>query len=101
MWGNLPQKENYLSSLGKIVPTMSKELLELEEDFRECWEMLNEHQKRSVLDIARVIRDEPDKDFLKKYNEDIDMALAEIEAGNYHTHEEVVKMLEEDGKYGG
>lgn len=77
---------------------MSKELLEIEEDFRECWNLLNIRQRRSVLEIARVIRDEPDKDFLNQYNEDIELALKEIEAGHYYTHDEVVKMLEEDEK---
>jgi|694.fasta_scaffold44190_3 hypothetical protein len=77
---------------------MSKELLEIEEDFRECWNLLNAKQRRSVLEMARVIRDEPDKDFLNQYNEDIELALKEIESGHYYTHDEVVKMLEEDGK---
>jgi hypothetical protein len=77
---------------------MSKELLEIEEDFRECWNLLNAKHRRSVLEMARVIRDEPDKDFLNQYNEDIELALKEIESGHYYTHDEVVKMLEEDGK---
>jgi predicted transcriptional regulator len=77
---------------------MSKELMELEENFRECWEQLNENQKRSLFEIAKEIRIQPNEDFLKEYNDDIDLALKEIEEGNYYTHEEVLKMVAEDGK---
>lgn len=77
---------------------MSKELMELEENFRECWEQLNENQKRSLFEIAKEIRIQPNEDFLNEYNDDIDLALKEIEAGNYYTHEEVLKMVAEDGK---
>jgi predicted transcriptional regulator len=77
---------------------MSKELMELEANFRECWDHLNESQKRSVFEIAKEISIQPDEDFLKQYNDDIDLAIKEIEAGHYFTHKEVLKMVAEDGK---
>ena len=35
---------------------------------------------------------------LEQYNKEIDASIADIEAGNYHTHEEVKEMVKQWGK---
>jgi predicted transcriptional regulator len=35
---------------------------------------------------------------IEQYNKEIDASIADIEAGNYHTHEEVKDMIKQWGK---
>jgi hypothetical protein len=62
------------------------------------WEQLDGNQKEGVIEYIKYLLEEKHPISLDEYNKEIDEGLAEIEAGNFYTHEEVVKMLEEEIK---
>ena len=69
----------------------------LEQEFDQYWSKLNIVEKESLLAVAKnyvQLKDENDTDrvSIEEYNKEIDEAVARVEAGEFYTHEEVVKM---------
>ena len=69
----------------------------LEQEFDQYWSKLNIVEKESLLAVAKnyvQLKDENDSDrvSIEEYNKEIDEAVARVEAGEFYTHEEVVKM---------
>ena len=68
-----------------------------EQDFDQYWSKLSIVEKESLLAMAKnyvQLKDENDTDrvSIEEYNKEIDEAVARVEAGEFYTHEEVVKM---------
>jgi predicted transcriptional regulator len=51
---------------------------------------------KNILKYRRKVSSE--RISIEQYNEEIDASIADIEAGNYHTHEEVKDMIKQWGK---
>ena len=69
----------------------------LEQEFDQYWSKLNIVEKESLLAVAKnyvQLKDDNDTERLsiEEYNKEIDEAVARVEAGEFYTHEEVVKM---------
>ena len=69
----------------------------LEQEFDQYWSKLSIVEKESLLAVAKnyvQLKDENDTDrvSIEEYNKEIDEAVARVEAGEFYTHEEVVKM---------
>ena len=69
----------------------------LEQEFDQYWSKLSIVEKESLLAMAKnyvQLKDENDTDrvSIEEYNKEIDEAVARVEAGEFYTHEEVVKM---------
>ena len=69
----------------------------LEQEFDQYWSKLNIVEKESLLAVAKnyvQLKDENDSDrvSIEEYNKEIDEAVARVEAGEFYTQEEVVKM---------
>lgn len=69
----------------------------LEQEFDQYWSKLSIVEKESLLAVAKnyvQLKDENDTErvSIKEYNKEIDEAVARVEAGEFYTHEEVVKM---------
>ncbi len=69
----------------------------LEQEFDQYWSKLSIVEKESLLAVAKnyvQLKDENDTErvSIEQYNQEIDEAMARIDAGEFHTHEEVVKM---------
>ena len=68
-----------------------------EQDFDQYWSKLSIVEKESLLAVAKnyvQLKDDNDTERLsiEEYNKEIDEAVARVEAGEFYTHEEVVKM---------
>lgn len=70
------------------VPTLSQEMLNY-------FMQLNDAEKKSVLELVKTFLNSRKNDFtpqtLEEYNEELEKADAEIEAGDFIPHEEVMK----------
>jgi predicted transcriptional regulator len=67
----------------------------IEQEFDQYWQKLSVVEKESLLAVAKNyvhLKDESDQLSIEQYNKEIDEAVARVENGEYHTHEEVVKM---------
>ncbi len=67
----------------------------LEQEFDQYWQKLSVVEKESLLAVAKNyvhLKDESDYFSIEQYNKEIDEAVARVESGEYHTHDEVVKM---------
>ncbi len=69
----------------------------LKQEFNQYWSKLSIVEKESLLAMAKnyvQLKDENDTDrvSIEEYNKEIDEAVARVEAGEFYTHEEVVKM---------
>ena len=69
----------------------------LEQEFDQYWSKLSIVEKESLLAVAKnyvQLKDENDTErvSIEDYNKEIDEAMARIDAGEFHTHEEVVEM---------
>ena len=69
----------------------------LEQEFDQYWAKLSIVEKESLLAVAKnyvQLKDENDTErvSIEQYNQEIDEAMARIDAGEFHTHEEVVEM---------
>ena len=69
----------------------------LEQEFDQYWSKLSIVEKESLLAVAKnyvQLKDENDTErvSIEEYNKEIDEAVARVEAGEFYTHEEVVKM---------
>ena len=72
---------------------MSAQSLELE--FDKYWSKLTIVEKESLLAVAKnyvQLKDDTDRISIEQYNKEIDEAMARMDAGEFHTHEEVVEM---------
>ena len=72
---------------------MSAQSLELE--FDHYWSKLTIVEKESLLAVAKnyvQLKDNTDRISIEQYNKEIDEAMASMDAGEFHTHEEVVEM---------
>ena len=72
---------------------MSAQSLELE--FDKYWSKLTIVEKESLLAVAKnyvQLKDNTDRISIEQYNKEIDEAMALMDAGEFHTHEEVVEM---------
>ena len=69
----------------------------LKQEFDQYWSKLSIVEKETLLAMAKnyvQLKDENDTDrvSIEEYNKEIDKAVARVEAGEFYTHEEVVKM---------
>ena len=67
----------------------------IEQEFDKYWSMLSVVEKESLLAVAKnyaQLKDEAGRISIAQYNKEIDEAVAEVERGEFYTHEEVVKM---------
>jgi hypothetical protein len=56
------------------------------------WPLLTPVQKESLLSVIKSIVAPGERISIEQYNKEIDEAVARVEAGEFYTHEEVVKM---------
>ncbi|HLG39682.1 MAG TPA: hypothetical protein VI461_08435 [Chitinophagaceae bacterium] len=67
----------------------------LEKEWNNYFAQLNETERKSVLLMLKTLlrrrHDDSEHISLEQYNKEIDEALAEVEAGNYVTQEEMEK----------
>ena len=52
---------------------------------------------KNMLKYRRKVSN-PDRISIEQYNKELDESIADIEAGNYHTHEEVKAMMQQWGR---
>ena len=67
----------------------------LEQEFDQYWGKLSLVEKESLLAVAKnyiQLKDECGRISIDQYNKEIDEAMAQIDAGEFYTHEEVVEM---------
>ena len=69
----------------------------LEQEFDQYWSKLSIVEKESLLAVAKnyvqlKAENDTDRVSIEEYNKEIDEAVARVEAGEFYTHEEVVKM---------
>lgn len=69
----------------------------LETEFNKYWSILNTVEKASLLTVAKnyVHLKQESVTSLEDYNKEIDEAVLRVEAGEFYTQEEVVKMAKE------
>jgi hypothetical protein len=66
----------------------------LENEFDQYWSKLSIIEKQSLLTVAKnyvELKEEAGMD-IEEYNKEIDDAVRRVEAGEYLTHEDVIKM---------
>ena len=70
----------------------------LEKEWNSYFIQLNETEKKSVLQMLKAfLKSRPENEqhiSIKRYNEEIDDAMSQIEKGEIHSHDEVIKMAE-------
>ena len=67
----------------------------LDSEFNQYWSKLTIVEKESLLAVAKnyvQLKDDTDRISIEQYNKEIDEAMARMDAGEFHTHEEVVEM---------
>ena len=69
----------------------------LKQEFDQYWSKLSIVEKESLLAMAKnyvqlKVENDTDRVSIEEYNKEIDEAVARVEAGEFYTHEEVVKM---------
>jgi predicted transcriptional regulator len=71
------------------------ETTSLSQEMLHCFAQLNEAEQKSVLEMIKTFLQGRSADFdpqtMEEYNRELEDADAEIEAGDYVTHEEVMK----------
>jgi len=68
----------------------------IQEEMLEYFTQLNQEEQLSLLGLIKTfIRSHtmPQRQTLEEYNEELDHAVEEIEAGNFISHEEVMKRI--------
>ena len=67
----------------------------IDQELNKYFTQLNEEEKKSVLQMLKTFlngrKQNPDRISIEQYNHEIDNALAEAEAGNYISQEEMEK----------
>lgn len=70
----------------------------LEKEWNSYFVQLNETEKKSVLQMLKIfLKRHPENEeciSVEQYNEEIEAAMDEIEKGQVHSHEEVIKLSE-------
>jgi predicted transcriptional regulator len=68
----------------------------LQQEMLQYFLQLSEAEKKSVLQMIKTFlkgrKQKPERISIEQYNKEIDEAEAEIERGEFYTHEEVVEM---------
>ncbi len=69
----------------------------LDAEFNKYWSILNPVEKASLLTVAKnyVHLKQESAISIEDYNKEIDEAVLRVEAGEFYTQEEVVKMAKE------
>ncbi|MCW3107909.1 MAG: hypothetical protein JWQ09_2415 [Segetibacter sp.] len=68
----------------------------LDSEFSKYWPKLSPVEKELLLTTAKnyvQLKEEIENLNIEQYNKEIDEAVARVEAGEFYTHEEVLKML--------
>jgi alkyl hydroperoxide reductase subunit AhpF len=73
----------------------------IQQEMMQYFMQLNEAEKKSVLQMIKTFlkgrKEKPGRISIEQYNKEIEEAEAEIERGEFYTHEEVVKMSKKWG----
>jgi predicted transcriptional regulator len=68
----------------------------IQQEFDHYWQELSVVEKESLLAVAKnyvqLKVDDRERISIEQYNKEIDEAVARVEAGEFYTHDEVVKM---------
>ncbi len=76
----------------------------LDSEIQHYLPLLRKEEKKSILSViksfVKLHGHESERVSIEQYNKEIDEAMAEIERGEFYTHEEVVKMSKEWTKNG-
>ncbi len=67
----------------------------IDEEMNDYFTQLNDNEKKSVIQLIKTFlssRKEFERTSIEQYNKEIEEAEAEIESGDFFTHDEVVKM---------
>ena len=64
----------------------------LDVEFNKYWSLLTPVQKESLLGVIKSFVVPRERISVEQYNKEIDEAIARIEAGEFFTHEEVIRM---------
>jgi len=68
----------------------------IQEEMLQYFTQLNKEEQQSLLGLVKTFLHSK-KDFepqtLQEYNEELEQAVSEIEAGHYMTHDEVIKRI--------
>ena len=60
--------------------------------------LLGVEEKKTILDVIKSyvrIKEQPERVSIEQYNKEIDEAMARIDAGEFHTQEEVKAMMKD------
>ncbi len=67
----------------------------LEQEFDQYWQKLSVVEKESLLAVAKnyvELKNDEERISIEQYNKEINEAMAQMDAGEYLSHEEVVEM---------
>ena len=70
----------------------------LDNELNQYWSKLSVVEKQSLITVARnyvELKEDTESLDIQQYNKEIDEAVARVEAGEFFTHEEVLKMAKE------
>lgn len=74
----------------------------IDKELKQFWPQLTVAQKEAVLTVVKTYVAPPDNEIIPElgctideYNREIDEAMAEIDRGEFYTHEEVKKHIEQ------
>jgi predicted transcriptional regulator len=69
-------------------------------EMQDCFKQLSEAEQKSVVEMIKTFllgrKEESGRISIEQYNREIDEAMAEIDRGEFYTHEEVLLMLKEE-----
>lgn len=65
----------------------------IQEEMLQYFGELNMEEQQSILGLIKTFVNRSQRQSLKEYNDELEEAVAEIEAGNFLTHEEVKKRI--------
>lgn len=71
---------------------------QLDDEFKKYWSKLSLIEKESLLTAAKnyiELKEEAESLDTQQYNKEIDEAVARVKAGEFYTHEEVLKMAKD------
>ena len=78
--------------------------MDLRADIKWIQEELNDVKDPSLIEVFKQLLQyrkkvlQPERISIEQYNKELDESIADIEAGNYHTHEEVKSMISQWGR---
>ena len=65
----------------------------LDIELSKYWSMLSPEQKKSLLEVIKSFVQSPDRVSIEQYNQELQEAEEEYQAGNYITSEEMLKLI--------